>query len=485
MKQQKFKEIRDNLLNMIATARKECRNLTDEEQTLFDEQKNELIALAEEIKAVNEKIQNLEASIPAEPESVEEKPAEEPVEEKAEEPTEEPVAEEPTEEEKPADNEEVKEEEPAEEKVEETEEKAEEVKEEKTEINKETKRNININMANKFSLVKALRNQIYGRPQDALADAILNEGRAEARSANMNYDSNFILPGETRAITVATEHDDIIETEFQSILEPLYAKSVLSELGVQFLTGLVGDVQIPVMTAGQVGWADEIDEAEESTNTFSNVKLSPKRITAVVKISKQLLAQDSIGVENAIRADIAKALASKIQQTFLSDAAATDVKPAGIFNGKEATYVANYKGLADFEAGLELANIDGEVKYVLSPAAKASLRAMTFGGKSTRMVYENGDIDGTPSTYTSDMAANRFAYGDWSNCVLAQWGGIEIVTDNYTLASAGQVRLVVNAYFDFVNKRPASILLGTVAVETPPADSSTDASTGGDSSIGG
>lgn len=476
MKQQKFKEMRDNLLNIIATARKECRNLTDEEQVMFDEQKNELIALAEEIKAVNEKIQNLESSIP-----------EEPVEEKAEEPIEEPVAEEkPAEEEKPTDNEEVKVEEPTEETVEETEEKTEEVKEEKTEINKETKRNIINNMANKFSLVKALRNQVYGRPQDALSDAILNEGRAEARSANMNYDSNFILPGETRAITVATEHDDIIETEFQSILEPLYAKSVLSELGVQFLTGLVGDVQIPIMTAGQVGWADEIDEAEDSTNTFSNVKLSPKRITAVVKISKQLLAQDSIGVENAIRADIAKALASKIQQTFLSDVAASDVKPAGIFSGKTATYVANYKDLTNFEAGLELANVDGEVKYVLSPAAKASLRAMTFGGKSTRMVYENGDIDGTPSTYTSDMAANRFAYGDWSNCVLAQWGGIEIVTDNYTLASAGQIRLVINAYFDFVNKRPASILLGTVAVEsnTDSSTGGTDASTGGDSSTG-
>jgi HK97 family phage major capsid protein len=332
-----------------------------------------------------------------------------------------------------------------------------------TEINKENNKRNNIIMNKKFNFVKALRNQVFNHVQDAETMAVLNAGLEETRSANMAAESTFILPGESRAITVANEHDDVIETEFQSILEPLYAKSVLADLGVQFLTGLKGDVQIPVMSAGSCGWAGEVDEAAESTNTFTNVKLQPKRISAVVYISKQMLAQDSIGVENAIRADIAKALASKIQQTFLSADAATDAKPAGIFNGKVATKVADYKALANFEAGLELANIDGEAKYVLSPAAKATLRAMTFGGKSTRMVYENGDIDGTPSTFTSDMAANTFAYGDWSNCVLAQWGGVEIITDIYSKASAGQVKLVINAYFDFVNKRPESVILGTVA----------------------
>ena len=32
--------------------------------------------------------------------------------------------------------------------------------------------------------------------------------------------------------------------------------------------------------------------------------------------------------------------------------------------------------------------------------------------------------------------------------IIGQWAGIDIVIDNYTKAADGQVRLVINAYFD-------------------------------------
>jgi hypothetical protein len=82
-KRQKAVEIRKFLLDMIADARKEARDLTDEEQKLFDEQKSELIALAEEINKTGDKLDEIEAELP----DIEDK-ADEPEEEKPAEPAE-------------------------------------------------------------------------------------------------------------------------------------------------------------------------------------------------------------------------------------------------------------------------------------------------------------------------------------------------------------------------------------------------------------
>ena len=108
------------------------------------------------------------------------------------------------------------------------------------------------------------------------------------------------------------------------------------------------------MGKGQVGWEGEIDEAGTTGNTFTTVKLSPKRLTAYVDISKQLIAQDTIGVEAAIRRDIVNALNDKLEATIFGNAAADDVKPAGIFYNVSPTNIDDYAGLCQFEATLEI-----------------------------------------------------------------------------------------------------------------------------------
>ena len=55
-----------------------------------------------------------------------------------------------------------------------------------------------------------------------------------------------------------------------------------------------------------------------------------------------------------------------------------------------------------------------------------------------------------------------FIYGDFSNLAIGQWGGIDLTVDPYTKAAAGQVRLVINAYFDAKVLRPEAFAFGTV-----------------------
>lgn len=289
----------------------------------------------------------------------------------------------------------------------------------------------------------------------------------EIRSAIANGTKNFKINADTekRAIQVtggSGVHDEVVETEIQGILEPLYAKSVLAELGVKWYTGLPqGDIQVPVMGKGTVGWASEVAAASAAGNAFSAVLLQPKRLTAYVDISKQLLNQDTIGVENAIRRDIVNAINDKLEATIFSDDAGDATKPAGIFYDSSIFDASTFKAVVDLEAKVESNNVYGDMKYLLSTGAKADLRAMPKSTKNTQLVMEGGEIDGTPAVVTSNVAGvGYYAYGNFENLAVASWGDIDITVDEYTQAVNGCVRLVVNAYFDAKKLRPEAFIFG-------------------------
>ena len=288
----------------------------------------------------------------------------------------------------------------------------------------------------------------------------------ELRNAIDNNIKTITVNAETRAMQVTGEggvHDSVVETEIDGILEPLYANSVLSQLGARWYTGLPkGDVQVPIMGKGNVGWEGEIAAAQATGNTFTTKKLSPKRLTAYVDISKQLLVQDTIGVEAAIRRDIVNALNDKLQATILGVEDKTDVKPAGIFYNVSETTINNYKDLCKFEAGLDDANINGEKKYLMGNTAKAAFRSMIKGTNATGMVLEANQIDGTPMVNTSSVSTNKFAYGDFNYLAIGSWGDLDITIDQYTQAVNGCIRLVINAFFDAVILRPEAFKFGVV-----------------------
>ena len=317
-------------------------------------------------------------------------------------------------------------------------------------------------MKKQFSLLKAINDIANNRSLDAVSQAVINAGADEMRSAGQSFSGQIQLPVESRAaVTVTDEHDDVIEVQFADLLTPLRAKNVLVAAGAKYMSGLIGDVQVPIMGAGNVTWEGEVASAQEAGYTFTSKKLQPKRLTAYVDISKQFLVQDSIGAEQAIRADIVAAINSKLESTILGSAQGSTTTPAGIFYGQSPKTIATFKDICDLEASIEDANVIGECKYVMSNKAKAALRNMPKSSKSTQLVMENGEVDGTPVLNTSNVEAQNIAYGDWNNLAIGQWGSIDLVVDPYTLAKDGQVRIVINAFFDAVTLRPEAFAFGT------------------------
>lgn len=384
---------------IINTCKMEIREMTDDEEKEFNDNK-------EEIKSLNEQLVELNARLAQ---------YEEPIEEE----------------------------------------------ENNTNSNKRTK-TIN-SMNTEFRLVKAINDIANNRSLDNVASAVISKGTEEMRKSGLSYGGQIQLPTEElrATITVESEGEDVVATELYNIIEPLRAKNVLVQAGAKFLTNLVGDVQVPIMGASNVTWEGETADAKDGAGAFSNVKLQPKRLTAYIDISKQFLAQDSLSAEALIRQDLINAINSKLESTILGAESGAN-QPTGLFNGITATSVSDFAGVCDLEAAIEDANVIGECKYVMSNKAKAGFRNMAKSAKSTQLVMEGGMIDGTPVLNTSNVEGKNFIYGDFSNLAIGQWGGIDLTVDPYTKAAQGQVRLVVNAYFDAKVLRPEAFAFGTL-----------------------
>lgn len=258
----------------------------------------------------------------------------------------------------------------------------------------------------------------------------------------------------TSNYSVAANGEDVVETDILDIMTPLRANLVLTKAGAKFMGGLVGDVQVPIMSATNVAWAAEEGAASDGSGSFTNVTLSPKRLTAYVPITLQMLAQDSLDVEAKIREDIIKAVQDKLEATILGYAAGTTTQPAGIFYGASVAEITTYGDLCDFEASVEENNVYGSMHYILTPKAKAALKGMIKGTNATGMVYEAGEVDGVPSEVTTNLVCasgnkNGILYGDFSNLAIGAWDNIQldVVRDSASLKN-GCVTLIINAFFD-------------------------------------
>ena len=408
-------ELKLRAFEIIDLAKKELRDLTEDEQA--------------EIDLIKEDIGNLQEEVDEPKEEIETKSEEEPV--KEEEPKEEEVDEKPKVEEKNKDN---------------------------------NISNIRKTMNKEFRLIKAIRDVANNRSLDDVSRAVVNAGAEEMRKSGLSFGGQIQLPLETRTITVASEHDDVIETEFTDILAPLRAKNVLVEAGAKYLSGLVGDVQVPIMGKTNVGWAGEVADAASGDPAFSHVTMTPKRLTAYIDLSKQFIAQDSLAAEALIREDLVKAINNKLEETILGAGSGSTTEPEGMLHAISATSVSGFSDVVDLEADLEDANVYGDKIYLMGNKAKAALRVMPKSTKSTQLVMENGEVDGTKAISTSMIAGKKYIYGDFSNLAIGQWANaIDITVDPYTLARSGQVRLVVNAYFDAKILRPEAFVVGDLA----------------------
>ena len=316
------------------------------------------------------------------------------------------------------------------------------------------------------SLMRIIRSQLRnGGGSMTEADQEYCRRGAEMMSrANLDFGGGIVLPvagraesGVTPEVPASTPPTAItagaanygaeaVATDSLNILGPLYNSLVLAQAGCTMMSGLVGNIKLPSYSGSSATWAAENDDATDGKGSFSEITFSPKRLTAYIDISNQFLIQDSVNAEALLRSDLAMALRQKLESTILGDAAGSATQPAGLFNGVTVQVTPPYREMIDLEREVEELNVTGELRYIMSPAIKAALRAASRDTGSGRFIMEGNDVNGIPALVTNN--AKGIILGNFADFVICQWGGVELIVDTLTMATKAMTRIVINSYWD-------------------------------------
>lgn len=266
----------------------------------------------------------------------------------------------------------------------------------------------------------------------------------------------------------------------QSFIEMQRNKMMVKEAGAIVLGGLVGDVAIPRQTAGATFyWVGESGAPTESQQTVDQVTLTPHTGGAYTDISRKLLKQSSVDVENFVINDLAAVCARGIDLAALHGTNAND-QPCGIAattgigsvvggeNGAAPTW-ANIVGL-ETEVAVDNADV-GSLAYMTNAKVRGKLKSTlitaTYGED---FIWDrragNTPLNGYPCYVTNQVSStltkgnqslsSAIFFGNWADLVIGQWGTLDILVDPYTGSTSGTVRVVALQDVDVAVRHAAS-----------------------------
>lgn len=327
-------------------------------------------------------------------------------------------------------------------------------------------------------LLRAIRESVNGRISDD-TNELFEAGRRSMVAAGISAGEGITLPMEYRGdivkATITGDGQEIVTEDMLNILEPIRNKLVLVQAGANFLTGLVGNITLPSYSGSTASWEEETDSAKNGKGTFSKRTLSPKRLSAFIDISKQFLAQDSIGANAMLMSDIAKAVAVKLQSTIFGKHDTATTMPDGFFTGEQeyaCKGIATFANMVAMESEVETdMALYENMSYILSPKARGVLKStLRAANVAEGFIMDKDFVNGYKTFVTSGMASglqegsdeHGIVFGNWNDLVIGQWGGLDITVDPYTQAKEGMIRLVINAYFDAKVRRETSFAIGSL-----------------------
>lgn len=355
----------------------------------------------------------------------------------------------------------------------------------KTEVrHKVVKKTPEQKVAEKYSISRAINAMASGKP----LDGIEREMDDEAQLRNPNKSSrgfgvpDFIVNPELRAdLTAGTAATagNLIQTDLGTFYESLQPTPVVVRAGAEVLPGLVGDLDLPVETAGSTAtWEGETDANAQTDITTAKRSLSPNRLGAYATLSKQFLAQNTYVADGYISRKIREATERKLDETFINgDSAGTDpfdgiLNTSGIGDVAGGTNgaVPTWGNMVDLESDIFAANAEGTgMSYITTPQIRGVLKQTVkeSGDAMYIMDSNSGLVNGYPvyaSTLvpsdldkgTSTGVCHAIVFGNYSAGMrIGNWGGFDIIVDPYSGAKNATIDVVVNSWWDMAIIFPA------------------------------
>lgn len=290
---------------------------------------------------------------------------------------------------------------------------------------------------------------------DLIKGVVENNLTDEQRAYVNGNQINFRAPAEAIAATVENYGKENVPEDKMRLEVAIRNASVLNKLGATWFGNAVGNIRIPKYDGSNVYWADsENANAADGKNIFSEVTLSPKRLTAYITISRQFLAQSPEDAEAILISDLAAAVAEKFDQTVFGTEAGSDAQPAGLFDNSfdylvtgKAIESITFDDVLDLEEKVEKKN-GTDFIFVADPKVKYALRG-TQMASGLQFVWDRGEIDGRKAVVSNSVAEGGLLCFDPKDLAVATWdNGMFITVDPYTLAGKNQIKVTVNYLCD-------------------------------------
>ena len=310
-----------------------------------------------------------------------------------------------------------------------------------------------------FSLVKAIRAMANPSDRKAQEDAAFEfECSAEAARQYGKDAQGIMLPSEVlrtwgKRDLNSSDDSTLIAEDYRgdSFIDILRNESSVMQAGATMLRGLQGNVVIPKKTAGaSAGWiATEGGASSESEFTSGSVTMSPKVIGAHTDATRLLLQQSSLDVENLIRDDLTKSIATAIdlgalagsgssgQPTGISNTSGINTTTFGAANPTWAEIVAMESAVANDNA------LNGSLGYICRPADFGTLKTTEKATNTAQFVVSpDNSMNGYNVIRSNQVTSGDFYFGNFADLLIGMYGGLDITVDPYALSTSGGVRIV-------------------------------------------
>ena len=335
---------------------------------------------------------------------------------------------------------------------------------------------LNENEKENYSLVRA----IHTFCEKGRFDGLEYEASEAAKKRYGRNSDGLVIPTDVlnhaskRALNVgtATAGGNTVATDLlgASFIDLLRNASVLSQTGATYLNGLQGDVAIPRQSgAATAYWLTEVAAVTDSAQTVDQVTMTPKGLSAQTTFSKQLLAQSSIDIEQFVRNDLASVLAIA-QDLAAVNGSASNGQPRGILNVTGVGAVSSggtsaaYTDMVNLEKEVAVDNaLSGSLSYVTNAKLIAKLKRTEIASNTAKFVYDGGNVNGYPMYMSNQLPAtystntkSAVIFGNFSDLLIGNWNGIDVVVDPYTAAGNRQVKIVTSLWTDVAVRHPES-----------------------------
>ena len=314
---------------------------------------------------------------------------------------------------------------------------------------------------------QAARAAVPGQTEQAVRGRERVTATDEYREAYEQFVRTGVAPAELRAHTVATDTAGgylVPDSWYNEIVRKLREFNVMRQYAT-IIPSMMGTINIPVETStGTANWTAEGIGYNEAEDVFGNVTLSPWKMTRLVKVSEELLADGAFDLGAYLANTFASAFADLEEAAFIDGDDSS--KPKGIIRSTtlgttaSATNAITFDNLADLYHSVKPAYRQRGV-WIMNDATRKELSKIKTGVASDlRYLWTESLATGAPATLfgrpvisasnmpTLATAKKVVIFGDLSYYYIAERPGLGLTRLNELYAANGLVGFVGNRRVD-------------------------------------